>query len=67
MESLIGAILLKAIKDLERDGSRSDALEFFHSEWFGILTEALDLDPVLIREKILSGQYERLLIRAAYR
>jgi hypothetical protein len=66
MNQLIGAILLQAVKDLEDHKFESDAKEFFKSNWFEVLAEELEMNPVSMREQVLANSYQHLNIRAGY-
>ena len=72
MKQLVQAVLLQAVKDLERDRFWSDAKSFFHSDWFITLAEIaglddLELDPKSIQRQVDAGTYTRVPIRAVYR
>jgi len=67
MNQLISAILLQAMKDLNDTKFESDVKEFFKSNWFEVLAEELEMDPVSIREQVLADSYQRVDIRAGYR
>lgn len=67
MERLISAILLKVIDDLDDPEKRPEIERFLDSEWFEQLVWGLNLDPATVRNRLRTGNYERLNIRAAYR
>ncbi len=67
MNKLMAAILLRTIQDWENEQYQTDIESFLESRWFVELTEALNLKPHDIRLKLLSGEYEKKNIRAAYR
>jgi hypothetical protein len=70
MERLAAAIILQALRDWEKSEHQTELEEFLSSSWFATLIEAAGLDVAhtsAIRDKILSGQYERLPLRASYR
>ena len=67
MERLIGAILLKAIDDWDDPEKRPEIENFLDSEWFEELAWGLSLEPTTVRNQLITGNYERLSTRAAYR
>jgi hypothetical protein len=58
MKSLVSAIVLQAVRDLEKDRFRSDAWEFFNSDWFETIAEVLELDPVSMKKTIQTGKIQ---------
>ena len=64
---LIGAILIQAVKDWQQPTFQEDVSEFLDTRWFEELTEALDLDQVVLRHKLIAGEVHIQAIRAAYR
>ncbi len=67
---LAGAVLLKAVKDLDNEKSQSEVFPFVESEWFSELAQIAGFsgnEADRIQEKIPVGRYERCDIRAAYR
>ena len=68
MERLISAILIQTVKDWQRNPeSRPGIREFLNSESFAEMTKALDLNPAVIRAKLVAGDLEDVSLRAAYR
>jgi hypothetical protein len=67
MNRLVAAILIKAVDDWNDPKFHPDIEEFLDSEWFDQLAEMLEMEPEFIRDKLLTGNYEHLVLRAAYR
>jgi restriction endonuclease Mrr len=67
MEHLASAILLQTMKDWENSKERTEIQGFLESRWFETLAELTELDPVKIRVQVITGNYQRKILRAAYR
>lgn len=64
---LIGAILIQAVKDWQQPTRKEEISEFLHTPWFAELTEALEMDQTILREKLITGEVKVTTMRAAYR
>lgn len=68
MERLAAAILLKAVEEWQDPQKHSEIEIFLKSEWFKELAEVAQVNPSVIREKLLSDTYHKEInTRSAYR
>ena len=66
--NLIAAVIRQIVKDWQQcQGSPSVSNEYFDSEEFCDLVEAVGLYPRTIKAKILANQFDARKLRAAYR
>ena len=66
MKSLVSAIVLQAVRDLEKDRFRSDAWEIFNSDWLETIAEVLELDQVSMKKTIQTGKIQNQNFRSVY-
>jgi hypothetical protein len=52
-ERLATEILKQAARDFKRGPHQEDAKIFFNGKWFGTLCDLLDIDPAVIRQKLM--------------
>jgi hypothetical protein len=67
-ERLSAAIIVQAVKDLEKEGYRDDVMVFAKSRWFEVLAEGVGIPHHKARNQLLTGTYNKNVnFRAAYR
>ncbi len=68
MERIMAAILIQMVKDWEKENRRSEIKKFLGSEWFKIISNSLEINPVSVKQKLLAGKYDKHQnMRAVYR
>jgi hypothetical protein len=66
MKNLAASILLQSVRDWQNPKKRPQIREFLDSILFEELCEIVELEPERIREKLISGNYDKHQLRSPY-